>query len=179
MNIGLVGAKGGVGTTTTAVLLWLALDNNAALVTDDDGFAAAGLPNYDGGCRTVGKADAEGHKVIYDRSYPALADALPTYDNVVRDGERGDATYLVTQACYLAIRRVVHSGEQYDGIILINQPGRALGENDVARAIGAPVVATIAHDPSIARLVDAGLLAGRPPMRATAALRHMVGVGVD
>ena len=41
--------------------------------------------------------------------------------------------------------------------------GRSLTAADVARPIGAPVVARVAIDPAIARAVDAGLLAARLP----------------
>ena len=41
--------------------------------------------------------------------------------------------------------------------------GRVLSSVDVARAAQAPVVATVEIDPSVARLVDSGLLTGRLP----------------
>jgi hypothetical protein len=49
------------------------------------------------------------------------------------------------------------------GIVLVTEPGRALGARDVERAIGAPVVAEVPYDPAVARAVDAGLLATRLP----------------
>ncbi len=69
---------------------------------------------------------------------------------------------LVTRACYLALSRASRLPRP-DGIVLIAEHGRSLTTADVARAVGAPVVARIAIDPAVARAVDAGLLAARLP----------------
>ena len=50
-----------------------------------------------------------------------------------------------------------------DGVVLVAEPGRALRVPDIERTLGVPVVATISHDPAVARAVDAGLLAARLP----------------
>ena len=70
---------------------------------------------------------------------------------------------LVTRPCYLALRRAVATGVQPTGIVLINEPGRALAARDVERSLNAPVVAELEYDPAVARAVDAGLLASRLP----------------
>ena len=70
---------------------------------------------------------------------------------------------LVTRACYLALRRAVATPWRPDGVVLVAEPGRMLRVPDIERAIGVPVVATISHDPAVARAVDAGLLAARLP----------------
>jgi hypothetical protein len=70
---------------------------------------------------------------------------------------------LVTRACYLALRRAVATPWRPDGVVLVAEPGRALRVPDIERAVGVPVVATVSHDPAIARAVDAGLLAARLP----------------
>jgi len=49
------------------------------------------------------------------------------------------------------------------GIVLLRERYRALAPVDVEAAVGAPVVAHVDVDPDIARVVDAGLLLGRPP----------------
>ena len=46
---------------------------------------------------------------------------------------------------------------------LIEEPGRALGARDVADVLGVPVLATVPVRSSIARVVDAGVLAARLP----------------
>jgi hypothetical protein len=48
-------------------------------------------------------------------------------------------------------------------VVLVEEPGRALGANEVAEVIGAPIVARIPVRPAIARAVDAGVLAARLP----------------
>ena len=48
-------------------------------------------------------------------------------------------------------------------MVLVTEPGRALGRADVERTVGAPVVAEVAVDPQVARAVDAGMLTSRLP----------------
>jgi len=78
---------------------------------------------------------------------------------------------LVTRACYLALRRAAAAPCRPDGVVLVSEPGRALRAADVARAVGAPVVASVSHDPAIARAVDSGLLTARLPRLLTRELR--------
>jgi MinD-like ATPase involved in chromosome partitioning or flagellar assembly len=78
---------------------------------------------------------------------------------------------LVIRPCYLALRRAVADGVQPTGIVLVQEPGRALASADVERAIGAPVVAEVPFDPAVARAVDAGLLASRLPRTLAHPLR--------
>lgn len=70
---------------------------------------------------------------------------------------------LVVRPCYLALRRVVERAVVPTGVVVVNEPGRALNAGDVARSVGAPVVAEIPYDPAVARAIDAGLLAARMP----------------
>ncbi len=75
---------------------------------------------------------------------------------------------LVVRPCYLALRRATQS-PQPDSIVVVEEPGRALTCTDIQRLIGAPIMAKVPIDPTIARSVDSGLLATRlPPMLATA-----------
>ncbi len=70
---------------------------------------------------------------------------------------------LVTRPCYLALRAAVRAPIRPTGVVLVDEPGRALRHDDVAASLGAPVVATVLVDPAVARAVDAGLLAARLP----------------
>jgi hypothetical protein len=74
-----------------------------------------------------------------------------------------DESLLVTRACYLSLRRVAMLGVAPTGVVLVEEPGRALKPADVESAIGAPIVNTALLDPAIARAVDAGLLTSRLP----------------
>lgn len=78
---------------------------------------------------------------------------------------------LVVRPCYLALRRVAAAPIRPSGIVLVVEPGRALGRSDVENVVGAPVRAEIALDPAVARVVDAGMLATRLPRSLDRALR--------
>jgi len=72
-------------------------------------------------------------------------------------------SFLVLRPCYLAARRATSSSLRIDGMIVIEEQGRSLRPKDLADVVGAPVVATLPWDPSLARLIDAGRLANRVP----------------
>lgn len=79
--------------------------------------------------------------------------------------EVADASLVVVRGCYLALRRGVRSElvARAAGVVLIDEPGRALGAADVAEVLGRPVLARVPVRASVARAVDAGVLAGRLP----------------
>ena len=79
---------------------------------------------------------------------------------------------LVLRPCYLALRRAAAvPSELISGIVLMNDPGRALSRRDIEGALRRPVVAEVPHDPAVARAVDAGLLLGRMPATISRSLR--------
>lgn len=78
--------------------------------------------------------------------------------------ECADRSWLVTRPCFLSLRRALAVGRRPDGIVLVEEDGRALGRTDVEDVLGAPVVATVPVDASVARAVDAGLLVARLPV---------------
>lgn len=77
--------------------------------------------------------------------------------------EEADRSWLVTRPCFLSLRRALGVGRRPDGIVLVEEEGRALGRTDVEDVVGAPVVATVPVDAAVARAVDAGLLVARLP----------------
>jgi MinD-like ATPase involved in chromosome partitioning or flagellar assembly len=80
---------------------------------------------------------------------------------------------LVTRPCYLALRHARVASPRPTGVVVVREPGRVLGRDDVEQVVGAPVVAEVEVDPSVARAVDAGLLATpRLPRALSRALRH-------
>jgi MinD-like ATPase involved in chromosome partitioning or flagellar assembly len=106
----------------------------------------------------------------------ALAVALRSHgDVVVSDCGRADVSealalvagadesLLVVRPCYLALRRALEAPVRPSGVVLVNEPGRALTARDVEEVLGVPVRAELPVDPAVARAVDAGLLARRPP----------------
>jgi Mrp family chromosome partitioning ATPase len=80
---------------------------------------------------------------------------------------------LVIRPCYLALRKAAHLSVKPHGIVLINEPGRSLGKRDVESVVGAPVLVELPLDPTIARCVDAGLLASRIPTMLSQHLAHV------
>lgn len=103
----------------------------------------------------------------------ALRDGPPTVvDLGTVDGAHGravlevaDATLIVVRPCYLALRRAVRleATRRASGVVLVEEPGRALGVREVADVLGRPVVARVPVRDTIARAVDAGVLPARLP----------------
>lgn len=75
---------------------------------------------------------------------------------------------LVTRPCYLALRAATRQHQRIDGVILVSEPGRALGRRDVESVLRAPVVAEVPVSPQIARVIDAGMLTSRVPADSAA-----------
>jgi hypothetical protein len=119
--------------------------------------------------------------VAPDGQWARLATALGASGNVVVDAGTGcppqalhdaaEQSLLVTRPCYMAIRRAQQSSLRPTGIVLVDEPGRALTSSDVEHALGAPVVAEVRLDPAVARAVDAGLLIARLPRSLLVSLR--------
>ena len=168
-TVTIVGARGGSGTSTVAAALALrtADDVPTALLTHDPTAMARLLgttgptppgsePFAVGPTLTVAGLDGPTDTVTIIDAGPAehATGHLPV------DGGR----YAVVRGpCYLALATLVSLPSlRPDGVILLGEPGRSLSAVDVSAVLGVPVVATVPVRPSIARLIDAGLLAGRP-----------------
>ena len=141
-------------TADVAALSRLAVDATDALQLIPRGAVALPPPGDAQWARLVAALAAHGTTVVIDSGSGAPPAAL-----------LGAATHslLVTRPCYLALRRAVATGLHPTGIVLIDEPGRALTARDVERSLNAPVVAELQYDPAVARAVDAGLLASRLP----------------
>jgi hypothetical protein len=110
-----------------------------------------------------------------------LATVLSRWSNVIVDAGTGappaalhhgaEHSLLVTRPCFIAIRRARTIGVRPTGVVLIDEPGRALTSRDVEHALGVPVVAEARLDPAVARAVDAGLLIARLPRSLVLSLR--------
>jgi hypothetical protein len=79
---------------------------------------------------------------------------------------------LVVRPCYVALRRALAAPLRPSGVVLVSEPGRALGRRDVEDVLGVPVRAEIDIEPAVARAVDAGLLSSRLPRSLERALRN-------
>ena len=87
--------------------------------------------------------------------------------------EQAARSLLVTRPCFLALRRAARHSHLASGAILLTEPGRALGADDVERALGITVDAQVPWDPAVARAVDAGLLSSRLPAALVRQLRDV------
>jgi hypothetical protein len=113
--------------------------------------------------------------------WPRLAAALAESAMVIIDAGTGcppqalhdaaEHSLLVTRPCYIALRRAQQLAIRPTGIVLVDEPGRALTSSDVEHALGVPVVAEVRLDPAVARAVDAGLLIARLPRSLITSLR--------
>jgi hypothetical protein len=88
--------------------------------------------------------------------------------------EVADASVVVVRGCYLALRRAVRTPlvARAAGAVLVDEPGRALGEREVGEVLGLPILARFPVRPSVARAVDAGVLVARLP-------GHLAGPAAD
>ena len=87
--------------------------------------------------------------------------------------EAADHSLLVTQSCFLALRRIARSPYQPSGIVLMYEDGRALVASDIADLGSCPIVLQIEMDVAIGRALDAGLLITRLPQRLDKALAKL------
>lgn len=109
-------------------------------------------------------------EVVVDAGRIGGAPTRPDHDHLVAALASAGRSVLVTTACYLALRRAVRCELRPGGVVLVDEPGRSLGAADVADVVGVPVLASLVHDPALARAVDAGLLVRRASRRVDAAL---------
>ncbi|HEV2761148.1 MAG TPA: hypothetical protein VGV86_16425 [Acidimicrobiales bacterium] len=88
-----------------------------------------------------------------------------------------EVSLLVLRPCYLALRRALAAPVRPSGVVLVTETGRALGRRDVEDVLGVPVRAEVAIEESVARAVDAGLLARRIPRSLERGLRPLASTG--
>jgi MinD-like ATPase involved in chromosome partitioning or flagellar assembly len=129
--------------------------------------AAAGLRLLPIGCTTVDPVPTsrfqELARHLRDRPEAVVADLGVLRPALAPVLGRADASLLVLRPCYLALRRAHSTATRPTGIVLVTEPGRALGRRDVEEVIGVRVLAEVDVDPTVARAVDAGLLGSRLP----------------
>jgi hypothetical protein len=165
-QINLIQAKGGQGTSVTACAV--------ALEAAGEGWHVR-LDGRDRGELAAILGIAGDGTVV-----PGLvlgSDGGEPHDLVVHDGPADHGIrLLVLRPCYLALRQALNTGATADaaGIILVIEPGRALGSDDVAAVTGLPVIATVPLRADVARAVDAGVLADRLPEVLRTAARQIL-----
>lgn len=98
--------------------------------------------------------------------------------------EVADVSIVVVRGCYLTLRRAVNAPltSRATGIAFVDEPGRSLGAAEVSDVLERPVLARVPVRPAIARAVDAGVLAIRPPdvlLRAATRLLDRAAAGLE
>lgn len=111
--------------------------------------------------------------VLDGAARPAVVDCgRIEHPAAVAVARRATRSLLVVRPCFMALRRACRAPLRATGVVVIVEPGRVLSSADVATALDLPLAAEVPLDPQIARLVDAGLLAGRVP-RGLQSLREV------
>jgi len=120
---------------------------------------------------------------IRRRDVPCVIDAGRADSPATRmTVEVADASVVVVRGCYLTLRRAVTSPltPRAAGIAFLDEPGRSLGAAEVRDVLERPVLVRVPVRSGIARAVDAGVVALRPPEPLLrAAVRLIDRVGVD
>jgi len=151
-TIAVYGTKGGAGTTVVAAAI--AIERSGTLDSPD-------------ACAVLGRPD--GSPEVALGAGPLVEDR-----GVVTTTNRPNGkvpAILVTRACYLGLRSALRTDlSGFRGVVLVEEPGRALGVGDVEATLDLPVLAIVPWEPSVARAVDSGLLEARMPV----SLRRMV-----
>lgn len=96
----------------------------------------------------------------------------------------GDYNILVVRNEYLGLRRAITSEQvkqpngstqlRFDGFVLVEEEGRALGLREVRDVLGLPHLATIPVEPTIGRAIDAGVLPTRVPEKLAKPVSQIV-----
>jgi hypothetical protein len=116
--------------------------------------------------RPAAEAGAALAVVLRDGPVPTIVDVDATAGAAGRAlVEVADVSVIVVRGCYLALRRAVRSPllARAAGVVLVEEQGRSLGPSEVADVLDQPVLARVQVRPSVARAVDAGVLASRLP----------------
>ena len=196
-TITVIGARGGSGTSTVAAALaCLAAAETTVTLAGHDPVALAHLlavpAPLPGSPVTVAanvSLTVEAEQAEFLQPDLRVIDG-GTLANADGDGNE-DARYVVVRGpCYLALATLVGQAERnFDGVILLSEPGRAMTATHVADVTGLPIIASIPVHARVARCLDAGVLANRADrlpelgeLKALAGLQvelHRTAVGRD
>ncbi len=166
----------GLGTEPgTGVADWLeagpgapgdALDRLAIEAAPGVALIPAGDPPATLSPRPAAEAGAALAVALRDGPVPTLVDAGTAETPAARALlEVSDVTLVVVRGCYLTLRRSVRHPAlgRASGLVVVEEPGRAIGAREIADVLGRPVIARVAAREAVARAVDAGVLAHRLP----------------
>lgn len=166
----------GLGTEpTTGITDWLeagpgapseALDRLAVEAAPGVSLLPRGAEGVALGPRPAAEAGAALAVALRDGPAPTLVDAgaadQPASRAII---EVSDATIVVVRGCYLTLRRSVRHPAlaRTAGLVVVEEPGRAIGTREIGDVLGRPVIARVPARDAVARAVDAGVVATRLP----------------
>ncbi|HZN13288.1 MAG TPA: hypothetical protein VFB78_03390 [Acidimicrobiales bacterium] len=150
-------------TVADDALSRLEVDVGAGLSILPAGRAAGRASNAADGERLVAALSARPRAVVVDCGSIASDAAL----GVAAAASR---SLLVIRPCFLALRRAIAAPIRPSAVVLVLEEERTLGAADVEDVLGVPVH-IVPWDATVARAVDAGLLASRLPRLLDRALR--------
>jgi hypothetical protein len=104
--------------------------------------------------------------LLRDGVVPTVVDAGTAASPAARAVvEVADVSVVVLRGCYLALRRAVQSPlvARAAGVMLVDEPSRSLGPNEIRDVVDRPVLARAPVRANVARAVDAGVLPARLP----------------
>jgi len=160
-TVTLIGAKGGAGTSTVAAMyaLTLARTGQPVRLSATDSAGVEDLATI-----LAVPVPAPG-QIVEAGPGLTLADHTDAESANVVDGgtdrfsDHSGAVYVVLRNEFQSLRRALDVPRTTVGAILVIEAKRALGARDAADVLSYPIVAELHIDPSLARLIDAGLLA--------------------
>lgn len=177
------GAKHGVGTTTIATLV-ACIDSTRLLIAHDvdDVIALLGRRGWTDDDRVVNDLSNVGY-VPGAQTLLAFANEMLVPEAELRTARHSigaeiavmdwgveiptfGTPIMVTDNSYVSLRRAVKITVEYQNVVLVRDPVRALMATDVEHALGRPVI-TLNRDPALMRSCDAGLLTARQPLHIT------------
>lgn len=175
ITVTFVGAKGGAGTSTVAVLhsLGVARSGRRVRLSGSDTACVDDLAALLGA-----RPPSPGDAVEVVPGLTLSEDTNPNAYNVIDAGtdtfsDHHGSVYLVVRNDYLSLRRALNFAPDAIGVVLVREPERSFDATDVVNVLGLPVVAELAVTPATARRADAGLLAHsrRPRLDFTPSIR--------
>lgn len=174
MHLTFIGAHGGVGTTTLVAATGLELVRSGQRVTLVSASDTTTIADVVGCIEGVqGHVHAVPGLWIAKEPMPGLGTidvfdggTLAHTDRWSVNRRDGEVRLLVVRNDYLSPRAFhnrMHALEPFDGFVMLCEKERALGPRDIEQSLPMPLVGWAYTDPAVARAVDAGLLAARPP----------------
>lgn len=167
--IALSSPKPGTGTSTVAALIALSSGVKTLIVDQSQSQDIDALLGLASSHEPVRQVTNLVDLVITDLigvAFPSDYDLIVIDRGVAQQGHTrsvlidGAENYLVTRKCYLSLRKA-NKLVQHDGVIIVDEEGRALTNKDVKSVLQTPIVGVVAYSAPLTRSIDSGLLPNR------------------